>query len=85
MSRHMFTPTSEAAFGKGGILCLHFRKPITAAITYHLAKDTAPINTVQHEVLKDALSSWSLTFFLTFVKIISHPMIELEQKKNIAL
>ena len=25
-SRHMFTPTSEAAFGKGGILRLHFRK-----------------------------------------------------------
>ena len=26
MSRHMFTPTSEAAFGKGGILHLGFRK-----------------------------------------------------------
>ena len=25
-SRHMFTPTSEAAFGKRGILCLRFRK-----------------------------------------------------------
>ena len=24
--RHMFTPTSVAAFGKGGILHLHFRK-----------------------------------------------------------
>ena len=26
MSRHMFTPTSEVAFGKGGILRLGFRK-----------------------------------------------------------
>ena len=26
MSRHMFTPTSEAAFGKGGILRLGFRE-----------------------------------------------------------
>ena len=54
MSRHMFT------WGK---LRLRFRKTIKAAITYHLAKDTAPINTVQHEGLKDALSSWRLLFF----------------------
>ena len=26
MSRHMFTPTSVATFGEGGILRLHFRK-----------------------------------------------------------
>ena len=34
-SRHMFTPTSEAAFGKGGILRLRFRKTgrHTAALT----------------------------------------------------
>ena len=58
--------------------------------SYHISPSQRYVpnkHCTQHEVLKDTLSSWRLIlFFFTLVKIIFHPIIELEQnKKNTAL